>query len=238
MISNRRADLLTMHKQRREADRIDQYPLDDLSEHPQIKSIIEETLKKFTDAMISIYEFSNSESDVTGSQSGSGFGDHTNGRGTARCVGDLSMFVYGGVRPDNEMISKQIDVAENEAYGNALKRFITKHRKELEQEGIDKSKVDYQSLYDSGHGSLAEALSEMESEYMYRDTFEFYMNIYYYNPENRNRSNEDSNLPEIRVAGGIDSYYSMGENVFSFSTLSELKNKLNDSVNQLIAALK
>lgn len=250
-LSHRQADLATnlleRERQRIETDRIDKHPLDDITTNPDILAIIQETVQAFHDSMEQEYEAYGDEIKTVDSASGQGFHDFTNGRCTSYQFITLGNIFGSGRWPGNEEIEKKMHEQEDEAMKEALDDFLTQYASQLKEAGIDPVKdrenINYHTLYDKNLGKLAERLSEEETNQLDRYSYGLQFEVRYFNPTNRNRENDESNLPEIDVRaemGGPESSIDHAAVVeaFTFSTLSELREKLTSCLNRAVEALK
>lgn len=248
----KKADLLLniQEKQRqkeeaeREADRIDKHPLDSLPEHPQISEMIKDTCESFGDQIQKKYETYGNEVNELPAQSSSGFHNYTNGGWSSNEYTMLDMMSGSGYWPGGDDFHKHTQEAAKEGYEQALESFINEHRDDLVKIGLDPSvkknlkKINYHDLYKMEQGRLAESLSELESSALSEYQYDFYFKVFYYAPTNSNKDFEDG-LPEVNVQSGIKGSYQITavDERFSFSTLSQLREKLTSCLNQAVEAL-
>ena len=243
LISYRTADLLLniqeKERQRAEADKIDKHPLDVLPEHPQINDIIKETVTEFSEKMQQSFETYGNKIKELPSTSSNGFHNYTNGGWSAQEYTILDYMVGSGRFPANDRFNDILEEQQKQGYKDAMDNFIADHKDELIKAGLDPSikknlkKINYHDLYEMDNGRLAEALSECESEALSQYEYTFYFKVFYYAPTNSNKEFEDG-LPEIQVTSGVEGSFDLEavDERFSFSTLSQLKEKLNLCLNQ------
>ncbi len=251
----KKADLITLvqekERQRQEqeaaaikTENLQDYPLDSLPEHPQISDIIKDACSQFNEKIRGGWETYGSDVDELAHESYDGFHNHTNGGWETKTHTILYYMNGSGYWPTNPEFLKTTERQSAEAYKDAMEEFIASNRDALVEVGLDPKikknlkKINYHDLYEMGQGRLAETLSETESSALSQYEYSFYFKVYYYSPSNRNKEFEDS-LPEVFVQSGVEGSYDsqMVEERFSFSTLSQLREKMTSCLNQAVEAL-
>jgi len=256
MISFRKADLLDDVEQQRvveqqrqdeiNRDKITHFPLDTLPQHPQISKIIRAACDEFVQNMSSSWEAWGREAEPLEHRPHTpGFFNHTNGGWRGKAFIDVSYMSSSGGWPSNKEFSKDAHEKESNAYKEGLNNFIMDHNEELVAAGLDPKikknlkKINYGDLYDAGQGTLAESLSEAEMTELQGYTYEFYFEVFYYNPTNDEKENKGDGLPEIRVQAGVCEGFDLlavGQQ-YSFSTLSQLEAILKECVEKATEAV-
>lgn len=158
-----------------------------LQDNSEWLEIIEDLVTEYGDELESDKELYSMQVSEIESDSRDGFIPFTNGGFEATGFVDLSHFnstgkgVGGNGKAENA-IEGQIETA----YEMALDEFKDQYETEIEGMGYSEDQLNYHDLYDLDRGDLAEALSEIEHEYLSDEdsSVMYQIGVYYYDPSN------------------------------------------------------
>jgi hypothetical protein len=144
-----------------------------------------------------------------------GFIPHTNGGFDLMLATDLRSAEGSGDYPSNEKVRAELDRVIDDCYKDSLKEFIHNNKELLQPlfpnidlDEADHDTINYHDLYEMDQGSIAEKLSEYESEWMSEGgTFWYQFRVLYFSADNaRNESGED----EMYFMAGINTDFEYG----------------------------
>lgn len=250
MISFRQADLLMTNQEvaDQKARELEEHrrnslldlPPDDIETNPNIANVIKEVLRANENDFLKITEFYDYSDDNVMQElewrSRSGFHSHINGGFQLIGMTSIDQMASSGNYPGNKEVMRRIQSVNDEVYKESIA--MAKRDFAEEVKGIPDEKINYHDLYEMGKGTVAERISEFETETLTDYNGHFYVKVFYYNPTNYNKK-FSTKRPEIYVQGGGDGSFdhTAYAKAFMFSTLTELRTVLDKHVRAAIKAM-
>jgi hypothetical protein len=234
-IADQQAAELAAHQK----ENLKDLPLDDIETNPNIAEVIKQVLNDHIMSFCSLADFFN-EDEIDSSnleldwKSRNGFWSHVNGAfgliGHTTANDMLSSGKYPG------QLYKKLREISDECMRDAVEEVKRGFPGELKN--VPDEKINYHDLYQMNLPRVAEHLSELESDYQTRWDFSYILKVYYYNPTSTHKRFSNKK-PEIYVfsdieGSGNDKGY---QKTFTFSTLTELHDKLDAAVESAIKAM-
>ncbi len=207
----------------------------------EVQPITEELVVEAFEEIESEWElFSVSNSEVERDHI-SGFAPWTDGGWTATGYSSVSYLESTGKTLPSKKLTKLLEKSVNHAYELAREAVKADHP---EISGLSDDDINYNHLYELGHGDVAEELSEKESDYM-ADTIMFEVGAYYYSPSNDRNDFEGEHSMYVYGVINMESPYHRRQNQFedhvetkfTFKTKEELEEKLKSSLDKVLEFL-
>lgn len=185
--------------------------------NPTLDALITEHLTEQLETLQDDYEIDFGDIHAIEHESYDGFIPFTNGGHRLIYPVYLESVAYSGAQFKNEKVNKELDAAVDYSFEIALESFIDNNRDALESLYVDldlddikaaREVITYHDLYDKDEGSLAEELSEGESECLTEGSMFFIeLRVQYYNADNlRNETGKD----EACFMAGINTDFEYG----------------------------
>lgn len=172
------------------------------------------------------------------------FGSGSDGGYGGEAYTMLSYISGSGGWPKDSALSKMLQDAEYKAYAYARDQWIDQNLGWLEENGIPHGEVNYNELYDRGHGYEAEELSEMENEVMGSEDITLRIGAFYYGPDNRREGSMGEHNMYVFSLLEYDGHfapsksYTVFETTFAFEGPRDLQSKLKRALAQAVSALE
>jgi len=212
--------------------------LSHISNFEPLDLVVKDAVEKGYDKLDNAYELypvTHDEGDTKAErlmESGEGFHAFHSGGWRSRGFTTVDMMSGSGYAFKNPKLEKAFQDALTEGYAEAKQNFMSEHGEQLAD--VPPDKINYHDLYEMDKGELAESLSEEESNSLGQYEIGIEVRVRYHAPDSTHKQIRDKN-PEIEVyieveGIGGDSWH---EDI-SFTSLSELKTKLNATIDRII----